>query len=77
MANVAEKWEDNLSGNYYVDKSCIFCNLCMEVAPKNFKESDQGDHDIVYKQPDNDEEIAQCKDAMEQCPVEAIGTDGN
>ena len=76
MANIAEKWEDNLPGNYYVDKSCIFCNLCMEVAPNNFKESDQGDHDIVYKQPDSEEEILACKDAIEQCPVEAIGADG-
>ena len=76
MANIAEKWEDNNPGQYYVDKSCIFCNLCMEVAPKNFKESDQGDHDIVFKQPEGDEEILQCKDAMEQCPVESIGCDG-
>lgn len=76
MANVAEKWEDSIPGNYYVDKSCIFCNLCMEVAPKNFKESDQGDHDIVYKQPASEEEFMQCKDAVEQCPVEAIGTNG-
>ena len=76
MASVAEKWEDNLPGHYYVDKSCIFCNLCMEVAPKNFKESDQGDHDVVFKQPEGDDEIQQCKDAMEQCPVESIGSDG-
>ncbi len=75
MADLAERWEDNLKGPYYVDRNCIYCNLCMEIAPNNFKEADSGDHDIVYKQPENDEEIAQCKDAMEQCPVNAIGND--
>ncbi len=75
MADLAERWEDNLKGPYYVDRNCIYCNLCMEIAPNNFKEADSGDHDIVYKQPENDEEIVQCKDAMEQCPVNAIGND--
>ena len=76
MANVAEKWEDNVPGPYYVDKSCIFCNLCMEVAPTIFKEADSGDHDIVMKQPETPEEVTQTKDAIEQCPVTAIGDDG-
>jgi len=29
------------------------------------------------KQPENDEEREQCVEAMEGCPVEAIGEDGN
>lgn len=76
MADSAEKWEDNISGGWYVDKSCILCSLCVDLAPSNFKESEAGDHDMVFKQPDGDEELAQCKEAMEQCPVEAIGEDG-
>ena len=76
MANADEKWEDNVSGKFYVDKECILCSLCVDVAPENFREADDGDHDIVYKQPDNDEELAACQDAMEQCPVDAIGDDG-
>jgi ferredoxin len=76
MANPAERWEDNVSGTWYVDKSCILCSLCVDLAPNNFKESEAGDHDMVFKQPSNDEEIAQCKEAMEQCPVEAIGSNG-
>ena len=31
---------------------------------------------IVYKQPETPEEEALCKEAMEGCPVEAIGPDG-
>jgi ferredoxin len=30
----------------------------------------------VYKQPENDSESALCKEAMEGCPVEAIGNNG-
>ena len=45
-------------------------------APENFRESEDGTHDLVYKQPENDEEKAQCEDAAAQCPVQAIGADG-
>ncbi|MBI4879544.1 MAG: ferredoxin [Planctomycetes bacterium] len=31
---------------------------------------------VVFKQPVGAEELAQCKEAMEQCPVEAIGNNG-
>ena len=76
MADIQDRFEDNAPGAWYVDKQCILCSLCSELAPKNFKESTSGDHDIVYKQPETLEEEAQCKEAMEQCPVEAIGSDG-
>ena len=31
---------------------------------------------FVVKQPENDDEEAQCEEALESCPVEAIGDDG-
>jgi ferredoxin len=31
----------------------------------------------VTKQPTNEEELAQCTEALEGCPVEAIGNDGD
>ena len=77
MANPAEKWEDNVPGAFYVDKECILCSLCVDVAPDSFKESEDGDHDVVYKQPETPEEIEAARDAMEQCPVAAIGDDGD
>lgn len=76
MANLDERYEDNVPGKYYVDKQCIFCSLCVEIAPENFKEAEDGEHDIVYKQPDNEEEEAKVREAMENCPVECIGDDG-
>ena len=45
-------------------------------APANFKRNDDGGHSFVYKQPESPEEEALCKEAMEGCPVEAIGSDG-
>lgn len=75
MADAGEKWEDNVEGSWYVDKSCILCSVCVDLAPNNFQESEDGDHDVVYKQPENDEELEACKEAMEQCPVDCIGND--
>ncbi|RJP29286.1 MAG: ferredoxin [Candidatus Omnitrophota bacterium] len=76
MGDINERWEDNAPGKYYIDKNCILCALCVEMAPDMFKESDEGDHDIVYKQPENEDEENLMKEAMEQCPVDAIGDDG-
>ena len=75
MADKYEQYADNVPGKWYVDSSCIICSLCAELAPKNFKESDDGGHDIVYKQPENEEEEQACQEALEQCPVESIGND--
>ena len=85
MADPTNKWGDNLEGNatidgktlsFYVDKECILCSVCSDAAPNNFRMSDDEDHDICYKQPEDDEELEQCYEAMENCPVEAIGDDG-
>jgi ferredoxin len=76
MADPANKYPENVSGTFYVDDQCIDCDLCRETAPANFKRNDDGGHSYVYKQAENPEEEALCKEAMEGCPVEAIGNDG-
>ena len=76
MADVANKYPENVDGKFYVDDQCIDCDLCRETAPANFKRNDDGGHSFVYKQPESPEEEALCKEAMEGCPVEAIGSDG-
>ncbi len=75
MADKNDKFEDNVPGKWYVDRKCILCSVCSEAAPNNFKESAEQDHDIVYKQPENETETMQCEEAMAACPVEAIGND--
>ena len=76
MANKAEKWKDNAAGKFYVDQQCIDCDLCRETAPNNYTRNDDGGYSYVFKQPTKPEEEAQCKEAKEGCPVEAIGDDG-
>ena len=48
----------------------------MQVRGANFRRSDEGGYSYVFKQPTTLEEEALCKEAMEGCPVEAIGNDG-
>src|SRR5206468_7636805 len=75
MADAANKYPENVDGKFYVDDQCIDCDLCRETAPANFRRNDDGGHSYVYKQPESPEEEALCKEAMEGCPVEAIGRD--
>jgi len=77
MADKADKFEDNAPGAFYCDDQCIDCDLCRETAPDNFKRHDDGGYSFVYKQPESDEEREDCQRAKEDCPVEAIGSDGS
>jgi ferredoxin len=73
MADVANRYPENLPGKFYVDNQCIDCDLCRETAPSNFGRNDDGGYSYVFKQPSTPEEEKLCKEAMEGCPVEAIG----
>lgn len=76
MADPALKYPDNVPGKYYVDETCIFCNLCESLAPNTFQASDDGTHDFVHQQPSTPDEEAAAEEAMASCPVSAIGNDG-
>jgi ferredoxin len=76
MAEKEEKWAENVEGKFYVDEQCIDCDLCRETAPDNFTREEDGGYSFVYKQPENDDELKLCMEALEGCPVEAIGDDG-
>jgi len=77
MADKADKWPNNAAGKFYVDEQCIDCDLCRETAPNFFKRDDDGGYSYVYNQPKKPEEIEECMEALEGCPVEAIGDDGD
>ncbi len=76
MADNTEKTEKNVPGKFYVDSNCIDCDLCRESAPDFFSRDDDEGVSFVCKQPVTDEEIALCTEAMEGCPVQSIGDDG-
>ena len=77
MADIDDKWPDNVKGKFYVDEQCIDCDLCRETAPDFFTRSDDGGYSFVMKQPTTSEEVEMCMEALEGCPVEAIGDDGD
>jgi len=76
MPDRDDKVPENTPGRFYVDSTCIDCDACREMAPTNFVRSEEEGYSYVEKQPATPEEEEQCRDAMEGCPVEAIGEDG-
>jgi ferredoxin len=77
MAKKEARQPENVLGRYYVDTECIDCDVCRDTAPSNFARQDDDGYSYVYKQPETDEEEEQCREALESCPVEAIGCDGD
>ena len=75
MADVENRYADNIQGKFYVDTQCIDCDLCRQTAPENFDRNQDGGYSFIKKQPTTPEEDAQCQEAKEGCPVEAIGDD--
>lgn len=76
MADKNDKFSENVAGKFYVDGQCIACALCVNEAVENFQMSADETHAYVYKQPENDQEYEACQTAMDVCPTEAIGDDG-
>lgn len=77
MADIANKYAENIVGKFYVDNQCIDCDLCRETAPANFMRHEDGGYSYVFKQPTTPEEEELCRQAMEGCPVEAIGNNSD
>jgi ferredoxin len=77
MANRNEKNPGNVPGPFYVDTTCIDCDMCRELAPASFRRDDDLGVSIVFHQPSSEEELAQARDALESCPTNTIGDDGD
>lgn len=76
MAELKDKLPDNTPGKFYVDRQCIDCDVCRDTSPANFRRNDENGYSFVYKQPENPGELDLCVEAVNACPVEAIGDDG-
>jgi ferredoxin len=77
MADFHQRVPENRPGRFYVDATCIDCDLCRETAPGHFSRQDDEGHSFVARQPCTPEEEEACLAALEECPVEAIGADGD
>ena len=76
MADRDNRYPENKPGRYYVDRECIACDACVMTAPHHFGMDEDDGHAFVIKQPVADEEEELCREALEGCPVEAIGNNG-
>ena len=75
MADRTHSYADNVPGAFYVDDSCIDCDMCLATASQNFERNREHGYSYIAKQPENEGEWALCLQAMEECPVSAIGHD--
>jgi len=73
MANIDKRLDSNVTGNFYVDSTCINCDTCRQVAPHSFDEI--GRYSAVVQQPTDREHLQQAYQAILACPVGSIGTE--
>jgi ferredoxin len=73
MADPLDRNPENVSGSFFVDRTCIDCDMCREIAPQFFRRSDDLGQTYVHTQPVTEEELAQALEALESCPTESIG----
>ncbi len=72
MAHLKQRRPENVSGDFYVDDSCIDCDTCRWMAPAVFTQA--GDQSAVYQQPINEADRLQAMQALLSCPTASIGT---
>jgi len=75
MANLNKRIPDNTEGNYFVDSTCINCDVCRKIAPNHY--GDNGNYSFVSKQPEEETEKLLVQQALLACPVGSIGMQEN
>jgi glyoxylase-like metal-dependent hydrolase (beta-lactamase superfamily II)/ferredoxin len=71
MAKFKLRRSQNVSGNFYVDQTCIDCDTCRWMAPEVFQRRDE--QSAVYHQPLNKIEQEHALQALLSCPTASIG----
>jgi glyoxylase-like metal-dependent hydrolase (beta-lactamase superfamily II)/ferredoxin len=72
MAQLKQRRTENISGDFYVDGSCIDCDTCRWMAPEIFARV--GEQSAVFYQPQNDAQKLKAMQALLSCPTASIGT---
>jgi glyoxylase-like metal-dependent hydrolase (beta-lactamase superfamily II)/ferredoxin len=75
MALINLRLAENAAGDFYVDSTCIDCDLCRQIAPETFHES--GGQSVVRRQPETAEEEFAALKALVTCPTASIGALGD
>jgi ferredoxin len=76
MADRNSKADRNVPGKYYVDTTCVDCDLCRQYAPESMRRDEETGTSYVFHQPATAEQIAAAEEALQSCPTESIGKDG-
>ncbi len=72
MAHLSRRLSGNTAGDFFVDSSCIDCDICRQVAPETF--CAQAAQTVVYRQPTTPESVYCALMALVACPTGSIGT---
>ncbi|PYV05923.1 MAG: MBL fold metallo-hydrolase [Acidobacteria bacterium] len=72
MALLGLRRAENVPGDFYVDSSCIDCDLCRQISPDTFRR--EGEQSAVYHQPGASAEQLSALKALVTCPTASIGT---
>ena len=72
MADPARSLAGNAAGDFFVDDSCIDCDLCRQIAPEVFVQRDG--YSVVAAQPAAAHERLEAAKALVVCPTGSIGT---
>ena len=75
MALLESKHAANINGEFFVDTTCIDCDLCRQIAGDTF--ADVGDQSAVHHQPETPEQEFAALKALVTCPTASIGTVSN
>ena len=72
MGDLAQILSGNVAGDFFVDNSCIDCDLCRQIAPEVFVQEDG--YSVVHRQPRSESARLQAQKALVACPAGSIGT---
>jgi glyoxylase-like metal-dependent hydrolase (beta-lactamase superfamily II)/ferredoxin len=73
MARASDRIAENVDGDFFVDRSCIDCDLCRQLAPETFARSERAGQSYVARQPDEAGRHRALM-ALVTCPTSSIGT---
>src|SRR5687768_5451480 len=74
MASLAKLLPENVPGEFFVDRTCIDCDTCRQLAPQTFGET--GEFSFVKQQPADEQATRDALHALVSCPTGSIGTRG-
>jgi glyoxylase-like metal-dependent hydrolase (beta-lactamase superfamily II) len=74
VAQASRRHAGNVAGPWYVDTTCINCDVSRQCAPWMFGEADG--QAIVIRQPGTPEEVVAATRALLACPTASIGVEG-